>query len=174
LLEEAGLSNLAFTLSVPDSPIEVAHAETLQEDAREAGVDITIDRMPDNDYWTVWTTTPVGITTWQPRTLALTVLRLAYTADASGQPADWNESRWVDEEFSDLLAKAELTRDLEARRAIMADLQRIQSERGSIGIAYWTNAHFVVNAAFNNIKERATGALLLTEAWYDPDSDPFA
>lgn len=173
LLAEAGIEKLSFTIAIMDEPIAGAYAETLREDAREAGVEIKIEKMPGEDYWSVWKTAPVGITTWQPRTLATTVLRLAYTADEFGNPADWNESHWVDEEFSELLVKAEVTRDVDERRKIMAELQRIQSDRGSVGIAFWTYAHFAINDAFKDAKV-ALGDMLLQECWYDVESDPFA
>ena len=65
------------------------------------------------------------------------VLPLAYIADNDGKPVPWNESRWVDEEFSKLLKTAQGTLDVEARRALMKDFERIQQERGSVAIAWW-------------------------------------
>ena len=73
------------------------------------------------------------------------VLPLAYTCDKEGTPVPWNESRWCDDEFDTLLTKAMGTLDLEDRRKIMADIQRIQVERGSIGIPFWMNAWIAHN-----------------------------
>jgi peptide/nickel transport system substrate-binding protein len=116
----------------------------------------------------------VGVTPWTHRPLAVMVLPLAYIADSQGNPVPWNESRWVDEEFTQLLQKAQGTLDIEARRAIMADLQRIQSERGSIGIAWWQNIWRVSNPGFQNLGVHPTDYYLWREAWYDPDQDTFA
>ncbi|NIN63377.1 MAG: hypothetical protein GTO63_01395, partial [Anaerolineae bacterium] len=99
-------------------------------------------------YWGLWTETAVGITTWAHRPLAVMVLPLAYIADSEGTPVPWNESRWVDDEFTELLQQAQGTLDVEARREIMADLQRIQQERGSIGIAWWVNFWAISNPGF--------------------------
>jgi hypothetical protein len=73
------------------------------------------------------------------------VLALAYTADAEGKPVAWNETYWVDEEFSTLLKDAERTLDVEARREIMCKLEDIQMERGSVGIAFWTSVWYIAN-----------------------------
>lgn len=174
LLAEAGQEGLELSISVGTGwPDVVAYAETLQEDAKAAGMNITLDTMPNSSYWDLWTETTVGITPWTHRPLAVMVLPLAYIADKDGNPVPWNESRWVDEEFSQLLQKAQGTLDVEARRAIMADIQRIQNERGSIAIAYWQNSWEVVNPAFQGVESHPTNYNLWREIWYDPDKDPF-
>jgi peptide/nickel transport system substrate-binding protein len=175
LLAESGLEGLAFEISVATGWTDVvAFAETLQQDAKAAGIEITLDTMPTSAYWDLWTETAVGITPWTHRPLAVMVLPLAYIADSEGNPVPWNESRWVDEEFTELLVKAQGTLDIEARRAIMADLQRIQMERGSIAIPYWMNSWTIGNPAFHGIKAHPTTYNLWREVWYDPDKDPNA
>jgi len=175
LLAESGLEGLAFDIAVgTGDPDVVAYAETLQESAKAAGIDITLNTMPSSAYWDLWTEAAVGITPWTHRPLAVMVLPLAYIGDADGNPVPWNESRWVDEEFTTLLLKAQGTLDVEARRAIMADLQKIQMERGSIGITYWQNSWSVANPAFTGIKSHPTAYNLWREVWYDADKDPHA
>lgn len=175
LLAESGLEGLAFDIAFgTGDPDVVAYAETLQESAKAAGIDITLNTMPSSAYWDLWTETAVGITPWTHRPLAVMVLPLAYIGDAEGNPVPWNESRWVDEEFTELLVKAQGTLDVEARRAIMADLQKIQMERGSIGITYWQNSWSVANPAFTGIKSHPTAYNLWREVWYDADKDPHA
>ena len=178
LLAEAGFDEsnpLSFAISVGTGwPDIVAYAETLQEDAKAAGIDITLDTMPNSSYWDLWTETTVGITSWTHRPLAVMLLPLAYIADSEGNPVPWNESRWVDEEFSTLLLQAQGTIDLEARRAIMADLQRIQQERGSIGIAYWMNTWDGHNPAFQDHNVHPNTYTLWNATWLDREQDPFA
>jgi ABC-type transport system substrate-binding protein len=76
---------------------------------------------------------------------------LAYVADDKGKPVPWNETRWVDKEYSELLAKASGTLDVEKRRKIMCKLEEIQMERGSIGIAYWMNTWMCPNKKLKNV-----------------------
>ncbi len=175
LLEGAGQADLAFEVSVGTGwPDVVAYAETFQEDAKAAGINMSLDTMPNSAFWDLWDDTPVAITPWTHRPLAVMVLPLAYIADSEGNPVPWNESRWVDEEFSTLLKKAQGILDVAARREVMADIQRIQMERGSIGISFWNNSWAVFNPGFQNVKAHPTTYNLWREVWYDPDKDPHA
>jgi peptide/nickel transport system substrate-binding protein len=97
------------------------------------------------------------------------VLPLAYIADADGNPVPWNESRWVDEEFSAILKEAQGTLDIEARRALSADLQRIQLERGSVAIPFFRNAWRAYNPAFQGLTAHPTDYRLYHEVWFDPN-----
>jgi peptide/nickel transport system substrate-binding protein len=175
LLDEMGMDSLDLAISVGTGWTDiVAYAETLQADAAAAGINITLDTMPNEAYWDLWTETPVGITVWAHRPLAVMLLPLAYIADSEGNPVPWNESRWVDEEFTTLLQQAQGTLDVEARRALMADIQRIQVERGSIGVAYFQNFWAVTNPAFIGVTAHPTQYNLWHEVWYDASKDPFA
>lgn len=171
LLTEAGVTQpLDVAISVGTGWTDiVAYIEALKEDAKAGGFNITLDTMPNSSYWEKWTETPAGVTPWTHRPLAVMVLPLAYIADSNGEPVPWNESRWVDQEFSDLLKKAQGTLDVEARRAIMKDLQRIQQERGSVAIAWWQSVWNIYKPAFQNLAGHPTDYQLWREAWLDPD-----
>ncbi|MFN8505310.1 ABC transporter substrate-binding protein [Kouleothrix sp.] len=171
LLEEAGVKTpLDVKISVGTGWTDiVAYIETLKEDAKPAGFNIILDTMPNASYWDKWTETTVGVTPWTHRPLAVMVLPLAYIADKDGKPVPWNESRWVDQEFSDLLKKAQGTLDLEARKAIMKDIERIQMERGSIAISWWQSVWNIYSPAFQNLKAHPTHYHIWREVWYDPD-----
>ena len=172
LLEEAGVPiPLPVSISVGTGWTDiVAYIETLKEDAKAGGFDITLDTMPNSAYWDKWTETPVGVTPWTHRPLAVMVLPLAYIADADGNPVPWNESRWVDQEFRDLLKRAQGTIDVEARRAIMKDIERIQMERGSIAIAWWQSVWNIKLPKCQNMPAHPTHYQLWREAWLDPDA----
>ena len=142
---------LQVTLSTKNDLSEPEIAQTLRESAAAGGFDITLDITEPNGYWDRWTEVPLGITIWGHRSLDTMVPPLAYIADADGNPVPWNETRWVDAEFSEKLRQAELTLDIEARREIIGELEDIMQERGPIGNSYWTNEWEIIRKEFQNV-----------------------
>ena len=124
-----------------------------------------MNSMPNSQYWDQWTEVDLGVTPWTHRPLGTMVLNLAYIADADGVPVAWNESRWVDEEFSKLLVEANGTLDLEKRRQIMCQLEDIQWERGSIGIAYWMKVNIPYRNNIHGVEGHPTLYMLTNKVW---------
>jgi len=173
LLAAAGYEDgLDVTLTVGEQwPDIVSYAQILKEDAAPAGLRITIDVMPGGTYWDVWTEADFGVTYWTHRPLAVMLLPLAYVCDEEGTPVPWNESRWCDDEFSELLTRAGGILDVEERRQVMKDIQTIQVERGSIGIPYWMNVWVAYNPKFQGIKAHPTDYYdCLATTWYDAEA----
>jgi peptide/nickel transport system substrate-binding protein len=167
LLEDAGYKNgLDVNLAVgSDWPDVVRYAEVLKQDAAPAGFRINIKTMPTSQYWEKWTEVDFGITPWMHRPIGTMVLNLAYIADESGKPVPWNETRWVDDEFSELLKKANGLINVDERRKVFCKLEEIQMERGSIGIPYWRNQWFVTRKRVKNIKGHPSVYMLFNEVW---------
>ncbi len=171
LLGQAGYTDgLTVEIAVcSDWTDVVSYAEILKQDAAPAGLNIELNTMPTSGYWDVWTEADLGITPWAHRPLGTMVLTLAYIADEEGTPVPWNESRWVDEEFSTLLKEAEGTLDVEARRQIMCKLEEIQYQRGSVCIPYWMNVWNIAHKKVQNFKGHPTGYDLFNEIWLKED-----
>jgi len=168
LLAEAGYPDgLKVTLATKNDLEEPEYAQALKEMAAPGGFDISLDITEPSGYWDRWTEVDLGMTSWTHRPLGTMVLPLGYTADAEGNPVEWNETRWVDEEFQTLLAEAERTLDVEARRQVMCKIEDIFMERGPIGIAYWKSVWNIVPKAFKNIAAHPTEYDLLHEVWKD-------
>ena len=169
LLEEAGYGDgLTVEIAVASDWTDVvSYAEILKEDAAPAGFDIQINTMPVSAYWDLWTECDLGVTPWTHRPLGTMVLSLAYTCDAAGEPAPWNETRWCDDEFAALLRQAEGTLDVEERREIMCQLEEIQYERGSIGIPYWQGIWMIAHKKVQNWKGHPTQYDLFNELWLE-------
>lgn len=169
LLKSAGYPNgLDVNLSISSGWVDVVrYAEILKEDAKPAGFRIQLQTMPTSQYWEKWTEVPLGITPWTHRPLGTMVLNLAYTCDAEGSPVPWNESRWVDKEFSALLSDANRTLDVDDRRKIFVKLEDIQRKRGSIGIPYWRNIWFSARKAVHGVLAHPSGYTLFNEVWKD-------
>ncbi|MBN1147751.1 MAG: ABC transporter substrate-binding protein [Anaerolineales bacterium] len=168
LLAEAGYPDgLKVTLATKNDLEEPEYAQALKEQAAAGGFDITLDITEPGGYWDRWTEVDLGMTSWTHRPLGTQVLRLGYTSDADGKPVEWNETRWVDKEFEELLATAESTLDVEERRKIMCQIEDIFIERGPIGIAYWKSVWNIVPKTFKNIQAHPTEYDLLNEVWKD-------
>jgi peptide/nickel transport system substrate-binding protein len=171
LLAEAGYPDgLDVELAVGTGWADVvAYAETLKQDAVAGGFNITLNTMPNSQYWDLWTEVDLGITPWTHRPLGTMVLNLAYTCDADGEPVPWNETRWCDDEFQTLLTEANGTLDVEARRGIMKNLEEIQMERGSVGITYFFKTWIIMNKKFQDVQPHPTTYDLWNAVWYDPE-----
>ena len=167
LLREAGYTDgLDVILTIGDKRPDIqGYAEILQSDAAEAGFRIGIDKISEQNYRQSFTEIDFGITPWAHRPLGTMVLNLAYTADAEGVPAPMNETRWVDDEFTELLTEAGATLDVKQRRRLFCRLQEIQSERGSIGVAWWQNRWTGVRKKVQGLKTHPAGYLLLDRVW---------
>jgi peptide/nickel transport system substrate-binding protein len=170
LLAEAGYPNgLEVTLATKNDLEEPEYAQALKEMAAAGGFNIQLDITEPGGYWDRWTEVDLGMTSWTHRPLGTQVLRLGYTSDAEGKPAEWNETRWVDKEFEQLLVEAERTLDVEERRQIMSKIEDIFWERGPIGIAYWKQVWNIIPKKFQNISAHPTEYDLLHEVWIDED-----
>jgi peptide/nickel transport system substrate-binding protein len=106
-----------------------------------------------------------GITPWTHRPLDTQVLRLAYTADAEGNPVVWNETHWIDQAFSDLLTEAERTLDVEERRTIMCKIEDIMMERGPIAIPYWKDVWTIIRSEFRDVVVHPADPDILYDTW---------
>ena len=169
LLKDAGYPdgldvNLTFGSGWP--PI-VRYAEILKQDAAPAGFRISLNTMPNSQYWGKWTEVDFGITPWMHRPLGTMVLNLAFTADDTGKPVPWNETRWVDDEFAKLLTQANGTLDVDKRRTIFCKLQEIQQTRGSIGIPFWRNQWMITRKNVKDVKGHPSLYMHWHDVWLD-------
>ncbi len=167
LLAEAGFPDgVTVELVVPsDWPESMAYAQALKEDAAAGGFTINLKTMPATQYWDGWTEWNMGITWWAHRTLAPMVLPLCYIADVDGVPVPWNETRWVDEEFSTILRESEATLDLDKRRELVGKLEEIQKDRGSICTPFFMNVWKIYTPNFHGIVPSPEEYAIFYETW---------
>lgn len=170
LLAEAGYENgLKVQLTTKNDLGEPRIARLLQQLAAPAGFEIELNIVRPSIYWSQWTEVDLGLTVWGHRPLDTMVLALGYTADDQGQPVAWNETHWIDDEFTALLRQAEQTLDVEARREIMCQIEDIMQERGPVGISYWRNTWNITRAEFKNVKAHPAGYDLFYDVWKEGD-----
>jgi peptide/nickel transport system substrate-binding protein len=136
-LQRANLGSAAIPMVV--SPVaggSIEIATMLQHEARKAGVNFDVRRMPADGYWAQhWMKHPVGFGMIQPRPSVDVMLSLFFKSDAPQ-----NESGWKNDRFDQLLLAARAETD-EARRGRMyADLQTMVHDESGIGIPFFTSS----------------------------------
>ena len=134
LLAEAGHANgIDVEITCRNSPVwELNAVQTMVEQWAKAGIRCKINPVPTSLFWEGWTKVPFGFTSWAHRPLGLMTLGLAYR---TGVP--WNESSYANPAFDKLLDEAEGTLDVEKRRAVMAKLEQLLQDDGTIVQPLW-------------------------------------
>ena len=171
LLEEAGYGNgLDIHLTIAEGKPDIrTQALVLQNDAARAGFRIRLQEVPGHEYHQNRTMFDLGITPWAHYPLGVTALKLASAADEQGNPGPWNETRWVDEEFSQLLRQAGNTLDVRERKSLFCKLEEIQMNQGAVGIPYWQDSYIASRKHVQNIHPHPNDYLLLNKVWLRPE-----
>ena len=147
LLAEAGHGGglkLRCTVGNTNGTWEQDSVAVLKQNLAEVGIDLAINVLPTAQYWEVWDKDIFSLTSWTHRPLATMLLGLAYR---SGVP--WNETHYNSKKFDDLLTQAESTVDINARRKVMAKVEKTVQD-DAIMVQPFFRA--VMNAATDKIK----------------------
>ncbi len=138
-LKQAGLDSIDLTCSAADAAYSGAVDATVlyREHLAPAGIDLTVDRRPNDGYWSdVWMQEPFCACYWGGRPTCDWMFSSAY---ATG--ADWNDTNWDNERFNELLieARGELNSDLRAE--MYGEMQEMVRDEG--GVVVWAFANYV-------------------------------
>lgn len=126
LLAEAGMEGLSVELVT--SPVTAGIVEVAQifaEQAREAGVEVTLRRVDPSDYYARDYANVDFSLDWWP-----TYPYLSTSAQASLPGTGFNVTHFDDPEYNEVFAKATAEFDEAKRIAYVKELQRIDFERG--------------------------------------------
>jgi peptide/nickel transport system substrate-binding protein len=130
-LKRAGL--LGIRLPVYASPAatgSVDMAALLQHSASDAGLNLAVNRVPADGYWSNhWMKHPLTFGNVNPRPTLDLLFTTLFKSDAP-----WNESGWQNERFDQLLIAARGEPDEARRRQMYVDMQVLIHEHGGIGI----------------------------------------
>mgnify|MGYP001459458865 CR=1 FL=1 len=97
----------------------VEMAVLLQNAAQNIGLRLDVRRMPADGYWSQsWMRFPMGFGNINPRASADMTFELSFASTAP-----WNESRWRDPRFDQLLTLSRQEADAAKRRALYDDMQ---------------------------------------------------
>ena len=137
LLKKAGHENLSISLSTADSVYSgaVDMCVLYAEQAKKAGININVVREPNDGYYSdVWLKKPFCMVQWGARPTPDVMLSLAYKDDAA-----WNESRWQNARFNELLLLAKAELDQAKRAEMYREMQVLARDDGGTIIPMFTN-----------------------------------
>lgn len=136
-LKQAGMDQLDVTLAAADAAFSgaVDAAVLFSEKAKAAGINITVDRVPNDAYWdSVWMKNPFCASYWGGRPTEDQAFSIAYVTGAA-----WNESFWSNARFDELLLAARSELDDAKRREMYTEMQQLVSFEGSTIIPMFNN-----------------------------------
>ncbi|MBY5990175.1 ABC transporter substrate-binding protein [Roseovarius atlanticus] len=137
LLKKAGAEGLTVNLSVADSVFSgaVDMCVLYAEHAKAAGITINVNREPNDGYYSdVWLKKPWCAVQWGARPTPDVMYSLAYKSDAA-----WNESRWQNERFNELLLQAKAELDDEKRAEMYREMAILAKDDGGTVIPFFPN-----------------------------------
>lgn len=132
LLAEAGHTDTEFEIISIDDDWRRNTTDAVAAQMRDAGLNVKRTVIPGSTFWNDWTKYPFSSTNWNGRPLGVQVLALAYKTGEA-----WNETGYSNAEFDELIEQALATPDVDARREIMAKVQKNLQDSGVIIQPYW-------------------------------------
>ncbi|MEO1193610.1 MAG: ABC transporter substrate-binding protein [Pseudomonadota bacterium] len=136
-LKKAGMENLRVELSSAETVMAgaVDMAVLYAESAKAAGIDVVVKREPNDGYWSnVWLVKPFVTVSWGARPTPDVMFTLAYKAGAP-----WNESRWDNPRFNELLLQAKGELDDDKRADQYREMQQICRDDGGTIVPFFRN-----------------------------------
>jgi len=103
-------------------------SQLFQQTAKAAGITLDIKREPSDGYWSeVWNKQPFCTSYWSGRATQDAMYSTAYLSTA-----DWNDTRFFNEQFDQLLVAARGELDNAKRTAMYADCGNIVRDEGGL------------------------------------------
>lgn len=151
----------------PAATYSVEMTLALQQSARQIGLNLQLQRMPPDGYWSNhWGKSAVGWGNVNARPNADAVLTQFFKSDASG-----NDARWKDPRFDQLLLAARSEVDEGRRKALYADMQVMIHERGGVAIPLFISSLDAHSARLRGLAPIPVGGLMGYEfaehVWWD-------
>jgi len=137
------LSSLDVSLSAADSvlPGAVDMVVLYSEQAKKAGINLTAVREPNDGYWSdVWLKKPWSFVKWGARPTPDMMFSIAYKDDAP-----WNEARWQNERFNELLLTAKAELDDSLRTEMYREMCMIAHDDGGTVLPFFANFVYARN-----------------------------
>ena len=127
------------------APGAVEQCLFMQREGAKIGANFDVKKVTTDGYWgAVWLKEPIAAASWNMRPTANLMLTLAFKGDAK-----WNETRWKNEQFDQLLVDVRGETDPDARRQKYCDLQTMVHEGNGMSLPMHRN---YVDAVASHVK----------------------
>ncbi|MBA3448287.1 MAG: twin-arginine translocation signal domain-containing protein [Pseudaminobacter sp.] len=114
-------------------PGAVDAAQLYQQSCAKAGITIEVKREPGDGYWTeVWNAQPFCTSYWGGRSTQDQMYSTAYVSSA-----EWNDTRFLREDFDKMAMTARAELDQEKRKAIYRDMAMIVRDEGGMILPFF-------------------------------------
>ncbi len=163
LLKEAGYAHgLDVTISVGnnDGPWQQAVCEALRDQVKEAGINLSVDVMPEQRFWEVWNKVPFGATSWAHRPLGTMALAQAYRSGAS-----WNETHYSDPAFDQALSEAEASINVAERKIKMQKVEQILQDAALMVQPFWRPVFSLASSRVHGYQPHPARQIQLNKVW---------
>lgn len=127
-LKKAGMEGATFDISLADTAFEGAMdaGQLYAESVKAAGFNLNLVREANDGYWSnVWLKKPWVGGYWGGRPTEDWMFSQVYAAGA-----EWNETKWANPRFNELLIQARSELDDTKRREMYVEMQRLCHEDG--------------------------------------------
>jgi peptide/nickel transport system substrate-binding protein len=136
MLDAAGYGDTEFELISVDDAWQAATCDAVAAQLRDAGFNVKRTVLPGSTFWNDWTKYPFSATEWNMRPLGVQIHNVAYKSGVA-----WNETAFSNPEYDAALAEANSISDAEARREVMARIQKIMLDEGVLIQPYWRSLY---------------------------------
>ncbi len=136
--------------------------QAIVEMLRPAGINVNLRVAPGEVYWPDWDKWPFSLTGWTHRPLATQVLNVGYRTGAV-----WNETSYANPEFDRILDQASATVDVNERRRLVEQLERMMQDDAILIQPFWRSVFVTTN---NRVKGFAVQPALehhYNQVWLD-------
>jgi peptide/nickel transport system substrate-binding protein len=142
-LKKAGYDSISFDFHTSEAAFNgaVDLGVLYQQRASPAGITINVVREPSDSYWEATNSRRYDVysTYWSGRATEDAILTVSQSAKSP-----WNDSRWNNPQFSQLLVEARKETDEAKRKALYFELQQLNSEDGGVIIPIFANSVFAL------------------------------
>ena len=143
-------------------PGAVEAAQLFQQSAAAAGIPLELKREPDDGYWdNVWNIEPFCASYWSGRPVQDQMYSTAYLSTA-----DWNDTKFYNEKFDNLLLAARAELNQTVRKQMYSDMAHILRDEGGLILPMFNDFVDAIGPRVAGWTDNPNGEMMSSRALY--------